>query len=300
MTAMRAGLLFCLFFFAVQVGARAEECPPLATVETSTLLDGRILVPVIVEGRGLSLLLDTGGISTTIKWERVQDLGLTANRTMRKLKGAAGTMLNSFITGENFRLGELRVANKPMYLETRPLFGADGTLSPDILRDYDVEIDLARDRLSLLPPGRCAPDDGATVIAITVTRGGHVRFPVKIDGTTIMATLDTGTMTSLVSIKTAIRLGVYPNSSRLRLARKTGSYRIYDYPFQSLEIGGVKVENPTINIASENFIPGPAGDLILGIDALRRMRITIAYSRNRLYIRAPLGMKYARGGAYSE
>jgi predicted aspartyl protease len=286
MGAMRAGIAFCFFFFAT--GASAQTCPSLATVETSTLLDGRILVPVIVEGRGLSLMLDTGGISTTIKWERVADLGLTATRTMRKLKGAAGTSLNSFISGEDFRIGNLRVENKPMYLETRPLFGADGTLSPDILRHYDVEIDPGQDRLSLMRPGTCAPDSGAEAIAITVTKGGHVRFPVKIDGKTIMATLDTGTMTSLVSIKTAVRLGIYPNSSRLRLARRSGSYRIYDYPFETLEIGGIKMNKPNINIASENFIPGPADDLILGINALRQMRLTIAYGRGRLYLRPPL------------
>jgi predicted aspartyl protease len=208
---------------------------------------------------------------------------------MRKLAGAAGTMLNEFITGENFSVGGLRVTNKPMYLETRPLFGADGTLAPDILRDYDVEIDLAQDRFSLMPPGQCVPDDGAMAIAIEVTRGGHVRFPVKIDGKTIMATLDTGTMTSLVSIKSAVRLGVYPNSSGLRLARSSGSYRIYDYPFQSLEIGGVKMDNPNINIAGDRFIPGPADDLILGINALRRMRLTIAYGQKKLYLRGPQG-----------
>lgn len=287
MAAMRAGIAFCLFFLAT--GANAQTCPRLASVETSTLLDGRILVPVLVEGRGLSLLLDTGGISATIKWERVQDLGLTAERTMRKLRGAAGTVLNSYITGEDFRIGELRVESKPMYLETRPIFGVDGTLSPDILRNYDVDIDLSRDRFSLMPPGACAPDPGAEAIAIEVTKSGHVRFPVKIDGRTIMAMLDTGTMTSLVSIKTAVRLGIYPNSARLRLARRSGSYRIYDYPFETLEIGGIKMDKPNIHVASENFIPGPAGDLILGIGALRQMRLTIAYSRGRLYIRAPLG-----------
>jgi len=290
MAAMRGAFLFCLFLFAASTSTHAQECPRLATVETSSLLDGRILVPVIVEGRGLSLLVDTAGISTTIKWDRVADLGVIANKTTRKLAGAAGTMLNEFIAGEDFRIGGLRVANKPMYLETRPLFGADGTLAPDILRDYDVEIDFTQDRLSLMPPGQCVPDEGAMAIAIEVTRGGHVRFPVKIDGKTIMATLDTGTMTSLVSIKTAVQLGVYPNSSGLRLARSTGSYRIYDYPFQSLEIGGMKVDNPNINIASDKFIPGGAGDLILGVNALRRMRLTIAYGQKRLYIRGPLGI----------
>jgi hypothetical protein len=49
------------------------------------------------------------------------------------------------------------------------------------------------------------------------------------------------------------------------------------------------MDNPNIHIASENFIPGPADDLILGIDALRQMRITIAYSQNRLYFRAAPG-----------
>ncbi len=284
---MRAGIVLCFLFFAG--GAAAQECPRLASVETSTLLDGRILVPVMVEGRGLSLLLDTAGISTTIKWERVADLGLVPQRTMRKLKGAAGTVLNNFVTGENFRIGDLPVASKPMYLETRPLFGADGTLSPDILRNYDLEIDPARDRLSLMPPGACALEDGAKSLPIQVTKDGHVRFPVKIDGRTIMATLDTGTMTSLISIDTAVKLGIYPNSSRLTLARKNGKYRIYDYPFESLEIGGIKMDRPNIDIAGDDFIPGPAGDLILGIGALRQMHLTIAYGRHLLYIHAPPG-----------
>ena len=175
--------------------------------------------------------------------------------------------------------------NRPIYIESRGLVSADGTLAPDILRSYDVDFDLPRGTLSLMSPSRCAT--GATAIAIEVAQNGHVRFPVKIDGATIIATLDTGSAISLIGMRAAALLGVYPNASELTLLRDTGQYRLQAYPFQTLELGGVTVKNPRIVIASDSFVKGLGSDVVLGIDALRQMHFTIAYGANRLYIAAP-------------
>ena len=280
---------FCAFI-ALTGGARAVECVPArpTTIITDALPDGRIRIPVMLDGRALSLLVDTGGVSTTIKGELAREMGLAVKQTQRRLAGVGGSLMNSAVNGENFSIAELRVANKPIYVESRTLESADGTLAADVLRNYDVEIDMAQNRMSLAAPGDCAAplwaQGGSAAVTIEVAQSGHVRFPVKIDGKTIMATLDTGSATSVIGMRAAALLGIHPGSPGLELVRDAGRYRLYTYPFQALEIGGMTVNKPLIAIASDNFLPGTDADLVLGIDALSQMRFTIAYGRSRLYI----------------
>jgi hypothetical protein len=88
-------------------------------------------------------------------------------------------------------------------------------------------------------------------------------------------------------MKAAALLGIYPNSPGLVLMRDTGRFQVYSYPFQSIDFGGISIKGPRILISSEGFIPGPATDLILGMDTLRQIRFTIAYGERRLFISAP-------------
>ncbi len=252
---------------------------------SNSLLDGRVRIPVTVEGRKMSFLLDTGGVGTTIKWELAREMGLPVRQGAIQLAGVGGTLLNFYATAENFSVGDVRVKNRPIYIEARDLPDADGTLASDILRDYDVEIDIGGGALSLISPDFCA-ETATAVIAMDVAPNGHVRFPVKIDGKIIIATLDTGSVTSFISLRAAALLGIYPNSPGLALMHDTGQYQIYAYPFQSLDFGGVLVKNPHITIVSDRFMPGAASDLVLGMDALRQIHFTIAYGDKRLFISA--------------
>jgi len=268
--------------------ARAQDCAPqaLAKVQITTLPDGRITVPVAVEGHALNFLLDTGGVYTTIKWEVAREMNLPVRQTDRRLSGVGGTLLNFVLTGENFSVGEFKVANKPIYVESRPLPDADGTLAPDILRDYDVEIDLVAGTMTLFAPGYCAVQEPRdTVLAIGVSSNGQVHLPVKIDGASMLAVLDTGSVISVTGMRTAAYLGVRSNSPGLELRHDNGGYQLYSYPFSTLEIGDMTVQNPNIAIANDGFLPGD--ELVLGIDALRLMRVTIAYASKRLYIKPP-------------
>jgi predicted aspartyl protease len=277
-----------LVFYLALAPARAQDCAPqqLAKVQTTTLPDGRITVPVTVEGHALNFLLDTGGVATTIKWEVAREMNLPVRQTDRRLSGVGGSMLNFTLAGENFSVGEFKAANKPIYVESRPLQEADRTLAPDILRDYDVEIDLVAGSMTLFAPGYCAVQEPRdTVLAIIVDPGGHVHLPVKIDGAGTFAVLDTGSVISVAGMRTAAYLGVRSNSPGLELRHDNGTYQLYSYPFDAMEIGGMTVQNPNIAIASNGFLPGD--ELVLGIDALRLMRVTIAYASKRLYIKPP-------------
>jgi len=277
-----------LVFYLALAPARAQDCAPqqLAKVQTTTLPDGRLTVPVTVEGHALNFLLDTGGVATTIKWEVAREMNLPVRQTDRRLTGVGGSLLNFTLAGENFSVGDFKAANKPIYVESRPLPDVDGTLAPDILRDYDVEIDMVAGTMTLFAPGYCAVQEPRdTVLAIIVDPGGHVHLPVKIDGAGAFAVLDTGSVISVAGMRTAAYLGVRSNSPGLELRHDNGTYQLYSYPFGAMEIGGMTVNNPNIAIASNGFLPGE--ELVLGIDALRLMRVTIAYASKRLYIKPP-------------
>jgi len=277
-----------LVFYLALAPARAQDCAPqqLAKVQTTTLPDGRFTVPVTVEGHALNFLLDTGGVATTIKWEVAREMNLPVRQTDRRLTGVGGSLLNFTLAGENFSVGDFKAANKPIYVESRPLPDVDGTLAPDILRDYDVEIEVVGGTMTLFAPGYCAvrePRD--TVLAIGVSSNGQVQLPVKIDGASMLAVLDTGSVISVTGMRTAAYLGVRSNSPGLELRHDKDGYQLYSYPFSTLEIGDMTVQNPNIAIANDGFLPGD--ELVLGIDALRLMRVTIAYASKRLYIKPP-------------
>jgi predicted aspartyl protease len=278
------GAVFCI---VCAPAARATECAPArpTIINTSLLPDGRIGIPVMLDGRALSLLVDTGGASSTIKGELAREMGLSVKQTQRRLAGVGGSLMNLAVASENLSIAELRVDSKPIYVESRPLPSADGTLAADILRDYDVEFDMAQNRMSLAASSACAaPQELTAGLPIEVGQSGHVRFPVTVDGKIIMATLDTGAATSVMSLRAAAALGITQASPGLELVHDSGRDRLYTYPFQALQIGGVTVNKPSIAIASDNFLPGMDAEMVLGIDALSQMRFTIAYGRSLLYI----------------
>jgi hypothetical protein len=201
-------------------------------------------------------------------------------------------MSNFFVTSGNFSVGELHIKDLPIYIEARALPDADGTLGPDVMADYDVDIDFGHNSLSLISQDHCPGQVvewttmGFIVIPMDVERNGHVRFPVKIDGQNVMAILDTGSNASLISMTAAIQLGIDPKAPELKLVRDTGQYQIFAYPFQSLNFGRVSVKNPPIAIVSDNFAKQLGTDLILGTQVLRHMHLYIAYGEKRLYITA--------------
>jgi len=275
-------MLLALFWPAAGALADGSQCSP-STIKFGTLLDGRILVPVTVEGHKLWFLLDTGGVVTTIKLDLAKELGLPVKQSDLMLSGVGGSLLNFNVTAENFSLGDLRLKSRQIYIETRNIPFADGTLAADILRDYDVEIDLANGKLSLNSPGYCAISS-TDAIAMDVDRNGHIRFPVKLDGTTIMATFDTGSALSLLRMDTASRLGIYPNSSALGSVGNAGQYRMNAYSFQSLDFGGVSVKNPHIVAASDRLVPETQSVLLLGMDAFHFTHFSIAYGEKRIFI----------------
>jgi predicted aspartyl protease len=289
------GLLLLLLLIAP---AEAEGTKPaceltrFATVPVETLPDGRIGIPVTVQHRPAVFMVDTGGAVATINYAQVQEMpGVVMKQSPRYLVGVGGTVMSSYVTVDQFSIGQLNGSGLALYVETRGLEDVDGTLAPDMLQNYDLDIDFAGSKLSLFSQKHCPgkvvywTTMGFVALPMEVTNiSGHVRVPVTVDGKNTMATLDTGARTSLISLSAAKALGVDERSPQLKSLGSAGGYETFSYPFHSLDFGGVAVSNPRIRIASDNFMKGLGSDLIIGIGILRQLHLYIAYKEQKLYI----------------
>ena len=126
------------------------------------------------------------------------------------------------------------------------------------------------------------------MIPIDVAPDRHIRLPVTVDGYKVMASLDTGSVTSFISMDLTRRLGVKSDSKDLKLKKSYGSndrFKEFDYPFKTLSLGGLTVSNPHIKIMSDaTLTDGLGDDLTLGISFLRQLHVYIAYKEEKLYI----------------
>jgi predicted aspartyl protease len=256
----------------------------------STLSDGRFTVPVDVNGQKLDFEVDTGGTTATIEGNQAHWLQLTPllARGMR-LSGVAGNALNYYTVINKFSLGQLQGTNFTAYLDNRLVTGADGTLSPDMMRHYDVDIDMLRGTLSLFSQQHCAGQvvywtrSGYVVLPMKVEKDGHIRVPVTIDGAQFTAFLDTGAIHTLISMHAAKQIGISENSPDLKLAAGNAKYKMYDYPFKLMDFNGVSVSTPRIQVVTDGFLPADM-DVLVGISLLRRLHLYIAYGEEKLYI----------------
>ena len=286
--------------FALPAKAQGQQCvlDRFSALPITTIPDGRFTVPAVLNGRKLDFLVDTGGVVATIERDQAFNLHLATNYTPRTLKGVAGNSLIYVAVLETFSLGRLEGTKLAAYIDNRLPAGVDGTLSPDMMRHYDVDIDLLRGTLSLFSQKHCVgkvvywTKSGYVALPMEVESDGHIRVPVTVDGAKVTALLDTGARNSIISMSLAKKIGVSENSPDLKLVRgSTGPNNTlsdalnkkYDYPFKLLDFNGIAVSNPHLQIVSDGYLP-KGMDMLVGVSILRRLHLYIAYGEEKLYI----------------
>jgi predicted aspartyl protease len=286
-----AAFALCLAVGSAQAAEKPEcRLTRIASLPIRTISDGRITVPVTVENHPLSLMVDTGGVAATLRQDLAQQFGLQVQLTSRTMLGVNGIRMSSYVTPGQFSIGGLNGANLPFYLEPRPVTEFDGTFAPDMMQGYDVDIDFAKSTLNLFSQNHCRgkvvywTKTGYIVVRMDLDRTGHIRIPIMIDGKKVTATIDTGAMTSVMSLRTAADIGIQETTSGLKVAEQTPRYKVYSYPFHTLDFDGISVTNPHIAITSDSFTKGMGSDVILGIGILRQLHFYVAYGEERLYI----------------
>jgi predicted aspartyl protease len=323
----RVGRLYAwLALYAAALGAavtpaRADDCKVLriATVPMTIDQEGRVTVPVGINGSERRFLLSTGTGYSNIDADVADSLGLH----QWKIKATkeiyvSGVQAQYFVHIPDLAIGAARISNVQLVVrpERKHMTGNDGVLGSETLQIFDVELNFSKSELTLFSRKHCSnrvvywTNDYARV-PFHLSPNGHGVFSATLDGKTVYAALETGRAQTVLSARTAQEsFGLSQSSPGITpvlpvLDDPRASNRLlFSHRFDLLDLGGVKVKNPLIYIRTDDskqaFEENHAGsvrqndakyvrhldvqELYLGTEVLRQLRLYIAYGEEALYV----------------
>jgi predicted aspartyl protease len=302
--------------------ARAADCKPLRiinSVKMESVDNGnRFLVPVTINGSPQKLILDTGGVTTSLSRNAVKTLNLEEEFSGIQLNDLYGHEATGQVIVKSFDMGvahagklKLKVAPMPD-LEVRT--GANGLLSTDLFLAYDIDMDFGAGRLNYFSSDHCEgkvaywPERPVAIIPV-ILGNGHIIISVKLDDRFVNAIIDTGAPNSVLTLQAAKDVfGLVPDSAELKLSETSKDdplLKSYTHKFGTLVFGDITVTNPKIEIltnrsgieAEKSSFRGVLADplnrngtqqLIIGMDVLKHLHFYVAYGERKLYV-SPAG-----------
>jgi predicted aspartyl protease len=285
--------------------AAAESCPnlkQLASVEMTRDRSGRPVVPVTINGQTKLMLLDTGGVTSTLTQTALEELGLDAvRRNDMVFYDVRGNRLDRSVTVPAMTIGRVRGTSWRFWIHpsdrdlgTTANGRIAGLLAPDLLRQFDVELDFAHNAVKLFSPEHCEGrvlhwTPSALAVIPMRFETGHIVVPATIDGQRLEAIIDTGASDTVMNLTVARRqFGVTDPI-------ETGEAI---HQFKSLDLEGIRVQNPNVRLMPDNIaraMPFDLGgvtsdtrqalpELIIGQNILGKLHVYIAYRERKLYV----------------
>jgi hypothetical protein len=252
------------------------------------------IVPVELAGQPAGLLLDTGSNATTITPQAMSTLGPLQVVGSARAAGIGGEARVPVLALSSLKVGAASVIDpiaaliplSSLPLDRYPVFGL---LGQDILSHWDLDLDVAHDRLALYAPQHCAvpsaPWPGPVQPVHMAWAGASMgdQVTMSLDDHRVIAKLDTGASATIVTESaaglddralandpTALENGV------LLQPVKTRRHRFRDFTIGTASYG------PTSLDVTDTMHSGD--DMLLGEDFLDRHRVFIAFHDHMLLI----------------
>lgn len=311
--AISASVGFVLSMIASAPAFAAAACPPEAyySVRMQVAPAGHWAVPVTIMGKRKFFAIHTAAITGSVSEEIVNEFGLTRGTTNYTLFDSGGREFRpSLVRVPELRIGALRGDSLPFIVRND---GGDGTLAPDILNNYDIELDYSARIFNILKPKKCreavvhwANDKIVAVPLRTAKVSGHSFVPVRIDGVKFDAMLSLASVDSWINADLArARLKVdFANPNLKEVSELQGpsfSKKIYERKFRSIEFEDMAVQEPLMQlmpdmidrkISNQPYVGGlierqeeeRLQDAMLGMSVLQYFHIYIANSEHRMYL----------------
>ncbi|HEY7978429.1 MAG TPA: aspartyl protease family protein, partial [Rhizomicrobium sp.] len=143
--------------FAEDAGPQSPcQMPMLASLSTRVQPGGVVGVPVTVNGRTLSLLVDTGDVVTGITNSAADQLGLEKHNFNYTFELLGNVRIDKKVNVDSVRIGGISTGGTPMtVIPDFALTGTDGLLGPDFMQNFDIEFDFAHAKFNVFAPGSC-------------------------------------------------------------------------------------------------------------------------------------------------
>jgi predicted aspartyl protease len=313
---LRAGFAVAAIFGLGWAGPTAAKCQLQQAAELHVSVENRrVLIPLEINGQPVQMILDTGAALSMRFPGAVERLGLTTHYMPESIRlyGVGGqahpkmVILSTLNLDRTYRLKDFTMAvagGQGVASET-----AVGLLGQDILAAWDVEIDLAHDRVRLLHPVGCARDEmvfweGAYSDAPIVSDPSlftHTTVRALLNGKGVDAYLDTGAQGAVVTLLAAEQAGVRPGSPQVQkagVARGIGDYsaKTWIAVFNTFSLGQETVGHAKIRMADmfERTTHEETGShiatreaslpsMLLGLDFFLAHHVLVANSQHLVY-----------------
>jgi predicted aspartyl protease len=274
-------------------------CGTIRLGETAVaMLSNQPIVKVFADNAAVLLLLDTGSEATVLTPAAAQRIGAQYPRVGlgRQMHGITGDIPAGKLELRNLTIGGIEVPRRRVRVGPIEIVNAlsgllDGLLGSDILRSFDIDLDLPGRRMTLYQGQSCAAASPAwpqpyARIAAGRSPSNRLFFPVQLDGRAISALFDSGAQFSVLSTRTALALGVkeavLARDPPVTVRGADGEQlSAHAHRFFRLEVDGEVIHNPEIDVAEISL---NEADLVLGIDFLGSRRVWISYGSQQLFL----------------
>jgi len=322
---MRAGLsavALCLIGLQLPQTAAAADTPcqmvKVTDLDVTVTPYNKILIAGSINGKDTQYVVDTGSFATLFDSSVVSRFGAVPFNDHIRSYGVGGQANDSTRANiPNVMLGKYSAGSGPFIVSGTHFLSdaAAALLGEDLLDMFDLDIDLAHNKIGLFQYNRCAAEpvywaQSFSEADISV-RNHKIMVSLELNGTPFRATFDTGASRTLISTAFARRLGFSESSAGMvKSGTTTGvdQHRIdvYQYRFSELHVGDEVIKNPLLNVA--NLVPVKKdfhsaqriqesnledSDGILGADFIKTHHIYVATRSGKMYF------TYNGGGIFS-
>ena len=291
--------------------ASAEQCQ-LKLIASLDMVEnpyGELLIPIGIAGTSQTMLLDTAGYSGSLV-DNVADALKLEHKAMSpvvSVYGSGGEKFDRYVTVPSVNIGPVSAQNVN-FLLIHKMGMAAGTIGPDVLRSFDIDLDFGKKKVNFFSPDHCKGQvvywtSSYVAMPMKILESGHIEITANLDNHDLQTTFDTGTTRSTLSLPVArSTFDVDEKSANVSRIRGADANPVYRANFKNLSLQGISVPNPTVDLIPdavyvranqdvpdrERYLPGlpHIPDLILGLDVIHQLHVYIAYQEHMLYVTA--------------
>jgi len=277
-------------------GAGACAARPLGRLVVATL-DNVPIVTLQANQHPITMVLDTGAERTVLTSDaaariKAQPPRVIFDRRMYGLARALPTREVEFdsLTADGVPVPWRRALVGAVTLAQPLGLKLDGLLGADMLSQFDNDLDLAHQQLTLYGARSCS--DGPpwagpySALNAGLSRNEHLFFRVRLNNREMTAIFDTGAQRSTISTAAAYRAGVSEvtlEHDRPLTTRGAADERLpaHIHRFSELQIGSEAIRDPELVVTNTTFSDA---DIILGADFLKARRLWLSYAALKIYL----------------